>query len=58
LAVSFVKVAVIESVREVVSPPRFGLTATEIEPPPEVVVADATFEYPLRFPAASAARTR
>jgi hypothetical protein len=30
-----------------------------MEPPPlEDVVADATFEYPLRFPAASVALTR
>jgi hypothetical protein len=45
LAVSFVNVAVIESVCEVVRPPRFGLTATLmfVEPVVMVIVAAAVF---------------
>jgi hypothetical protein len=55
-----VSVAFIDSVCEVVSPPRFGVTLTVmLLPPPDAdVVALAMFEYALRFPAASAARTR
>ena len=55
-----VSVALIDSVCEVVSPPRFGFTETVmLEPPPLAeVVADAILEYALRFPAASFARTR
>jgi hypothetical protein len=58
LPVSLVSVAVTEIVRETVNPPRFGLTETVMLDPPPGVVAEAVLEYPLRFPAASLARTR
>ena len=48
-----------ERVCEVTNPPRFGETLTVMLEPPEVrVVVEAVFEYALRFPAASVARTR
>jgi hypothetical protein len=54
-----VSVAVIASVCEVVNPPRLGDKLTVmLEPPPAGVDAVAVFEYPLKFPAASVARTR
>ena len=58
LVVSFVSVALTESFCETVSPPRRGLTLTVMLDPPAEVVALDVFEYPLKFPARSVARTR
>jgi hypothetical protein len=59
LLVSLVSVAFTANVCDVVNPPRLGETLTVmLEPPLAGVDAVAVFEYALRFPAASVARTR